>query len=310
MSGEISRNSGARGNHPLSENAQSYLIVNADDFGFFPHISQGIIKCIDAGAVGATGIMANSPHFDEHIPWLQGVANVDIGVHLNITAGRPLTSAMEIALSGSDGRFSGWPGVGRLLLSRAVNLPLMVSEWEAQIRRCLDAGLAIQFLNSHEHIHIVPGLSAALVDLAARFQVPYVRRSLPDWCHAYKPGAIFRNGIMLTMDLIANRAPARASPRLLGMSVSGRLSMRYLERRLSSLSRGGVYELMCHPGLAPENGKVDSRLRRYHDWESELALLTNPSFKKLLDDYGVRLVRYGDIENICPPSAVAGGVLG
>jgi predicted glycoside hydrolase/deacetylase ChbG (UPF0249 family) len=310
MSDEISRISGVGEKHGSKDHTKSYLIVNADDFAFFPHVSRGILQCIDAGTVGATGIMANSAHFDEHVRWLQDEDRVDIGVHLNITAGRPLAPAMEVAVSGSGGQFNGWPGIGRLFISRAVNVSLIVNEWEAQIRRCLDAGLTIRFLNSHEHIHIMPGLFAALVDLAARFHVPYVRRSLPDWCEAYTPGAIFRNGIMATMDLLANCTPAHPSPRLLGMSVSGRLSMRYLKRRLSSLRPGRVYELMCHPGVAPENGEVAPRLRRYHDWESELALLTSSSFKKLLHVHNVHMVRYRDIEELCPPPDAVGGASG
>jgi len=77
----------------------TYLIVNADDYGYFNCVSQGILESASHGIVTATGIFANSAHFAEHVGWLRDNASLDLGVHLNITDQTPLTRNMQIKLS-------------------------------------------------------------------------------------------------------------------------------------------------------------------------------------------------------------------
>jgi predicted glycoside hydrolase/deacetylase ChbG (UPF0249 family) len=67
-----------------------HLIINADDYGYFPCISQGILDAVSSGAITATGIMANSPDLKTQLEWLDSVEGLDLGVHLNLTFRRPL----------------------------------------------------------------------------------------------------------------------------------------------------------------------------------------------------------------------------
>src|SRR5437764_15069926 len=85
-----------------------YLIVNADDYGYFPCVSRGIAAAAAMGAVTATGILANSPRLEEQIDWLRSSPRLDCGVHLNLTNGGPLTSAMARRLGRREGRFTSW----------------------------------------------------------------------------------------------------------------------------------------------------------------------------------------------------------
>jgi chitin disaccharide deacetylase len=55
---------------------------------------------------------------------------------------------------------------------------------------------------------------------------------------------------------------------------------------------GEVYELMCHPGRRDLQEVSDPRLLGYHDWEGELATLTDPAARSLLESCGVRLIGY------------------
>lgn len=57
-----------------------------------------------------------------------------------------------------------------------------------------------------------------------------------------------------------------------------------------------VYELMCHQGRLVQAEVADPRLLRYHDWERELAALTDPAVKASLAKRGVRVVGYRVVE--------------
>ncbi len=142
----------------MTARAPAYLIVNADDYGYFDGVSRGILDCARHGIVTATGVFANSPFLDTHAAWLAGVPNVDVGVHLNLTDGWPLTRGLGDALSRSDGRLPGKFAIATAVMSRRIPLRLIRDEWRAQIEALLARGLQVRFLNSHEHIHMLPPL--------------------------------------------------------------------------------------------------------------------------------------------------------
>jgi predicted glycoside hydrolase/deacetylase ChbG (UPF0249 family) len=95
----------------------SYLIVNADDYGYFRCVSRGILKAVTHGIVTATGVFANAMPFAEDAAKLRDCDGVDVGVHLNLTEGVPLTTELRNSLSRWSGRFPGKLSMAVALLS-------------------------------------------------------------------------------------------------------------------------------------------------------------------------------------------------
>jgi hypothetical protein len=68
------------------------IIVNADDFGSKSSVNKAIAELFNTGAINSTTLIANMAGFDEAVE----LANKNnfitkIGVHLNLSAGDPLT---------------------------------------------------------------------------------------------------------------------------------------------------------------------------------------------------------------------------
>ena len=225
------------------------IIVNADDYGYSEGVSRGILDLARKGIVTATGVLANSPFFDEHVTSLLSVRQVDAGVHLNLTAGRPLTAGLADLLVRSGGEFPRKKyGLALSILSGRIPPSVVEDEWDAQIRRCRDAGLQVWFLNSHEHLHMLPPLYRVIRRLAERHGIPYIRHTRAEWFGFPKPGSLARNSVLQILDWVNRGGPRDTAPYLLGTSPSGKLDLQYLEKRLATLRNGEVYELMCHPG--------------------------------------------------------------
>jgi hypothetical protein len=55
---------------------------------------------------------------------------------------------------------------------------------------------------------------------------------------------------------------------------------------------------MCHPGHDEREDARARRLTRYHNWEGELAALTDPLTRNLIAELGIRLIGYRHIEII------------
>lgn len=271
------------------------LIVNADDYAYFGGVSLGIIEAASRGIVTATAVFATSGRFDEDVPALRACETVDAGVHLNLTDGRPLTADMRARVERWGGRFPGKFAMARAVLTGTVRASDVETEWRAQVERCLDAGLKIQFLNSHEHIHMLPALFDRVLALAADYGISHVRLARADLARSGGPGGLLRGSIIATLAALAERRVARPVARFLGLEASGRLSFAELDRVTATLQPGEVYELMCHPGRFDSAEVNDPRLLAYHDWQGELAALTDPRAKALLAERGIRLVGYREL---------------
>jgi len=125
------------------------LIFNADDFGSHPSISRGIIQAIEHGVVRSTTVMANLVD-DASLAALAALPQVSVGVHLNLTKGRPLTAFPPDCLE------NGW--FSRAKLFQPDGAPLLPeyairTELEAQVQKLVEAGLKLTHLDSHHNIH-------------------------------------------------------------------------------------------------------------------------------------------------------------
>jgi predicted glycoside hydrolase/deacetylase ChbG (UPF0249 family) len=266
------------------------MIVNADDFGYFDEVSRGILDAAARGVVTATGVMANGPALERWLDRLKATPALSIGVHLNATLGSPLTQSMRRCLVDSNGEFQAKSAFAAAVLRGQIPIPVTIAEWRAQIERCLQLGLTLTFLNSHEHVHMLPSLYRAVCALAAEFGIKHVRAPQPEWGPKLSIAGILRNAVFVAARVLTSHR--RREPVLIGVSSSGKLDSAYCEWRLQRLKVGVTYELMCHPGWSDNVARRNPKFADYHDWEGELRTLTGQRFAELLHRHRIELVSY------------------
>lgn len=274
----------------MTARAPIHLIINADDYGYFPCISQGIREAASSGALTATGILANSADLPAQLEQLHNIEGVDWGVHLNLTFKQPLTAPIADKLSSRGGCFANAYSMSLMILTGKITLQEVRLEWCAQIEAC--QGKKLLFLNSHEHIHMLPVLFPLALELAREYGIPHVRLSQAEWLAPLGLSTLARNTLMQTMHSINQFRFKLKTPILLGLSRSGKLDYAYLEKIFPTLKPGASYELMCHPGRFDAHEISDTRLMSYHHWEDELALLLSPKVHALYKKFGIRLSHY------------------
>ncbi|MGB3209629.1 MAG: ChbG/HpnK family deacetylase [Desulforhopalus sp.] len=279
----------------MSESAN--LIINADDYGYSDGVSRGILKAAECGTVKATGILANSPDFDRHIGWLAGYSQLDIGVHLTLTSGQPMSSRM-VSLMAEAGRtefMSSKFSTALAVLSKKMPSSVVEEEWDCQIQRCVAAGLQVRFINSHEHIHGLPSLYTIAQNLSKKYNIPHIRVPAPEFSSPYSQAGFVRSMALMGLGWFIDSGRRKKEPMLIGVACSGKLNDLYMQRKLPYLLSGRTYELMCHPGYFVPGEITDRNLLDYHDWEGELGILCDKTFLDRLHVHNIRLIGYRDL---------------
>jgi predicted glycoside hydrolase/deacetylase ChbG (UPF0249 family) len=147
------------------------LVVNADDFGRSRGVSAGIVEAHLHGLVSTTTALVNLPGaLDDVTQAASQAPALGLGVHLNLTVGRPILAPRAIpSLVTSQGVFLP-PNV---LVARAerVDLEDIAREWRAQVEAFLKTGAGLDHLDSHHHIALLsPAWWAICLDLASEFR--------------------------------------------------------------------------------------------------------------------------------------------
>jgi len=286
---------------PSGQRPFTRLVVNADDFGISERINAGILHAHREGIVTATSLVAVGRAFEHAVQVARTAPSLDVGVHLTLVAEAPLLRR-NASLVGKDGRFPAGAGAlaGRWLTGR-VRIPEVLAEWSAQIERVLGHGIRVTHLDSHQHVHALPGLAGLTHDLAARYGIPFVRAPIEDLRTDWPPSrhgmARLTGATILRVSWMAGcltgSGPGKRRPlRFLGFRDGGRLDGRRLRRLIDGLRPGGVYELMCHPGFMPQEPDIRGWAYRH---EEELRALTDPSIRSEIAARGIRLCAFKDL---------------
>ena len=267
------------------------LIINADDFGAAPEIDEAIRDLITAGALRDVSVLANGPTVEPALEWLRSHPEVSVGVHLNAVEFKPLSDVREVAcLVDGDGYFV---GLTELLLrwgrSPARVTRALAIEWERQIRRLVDAGLCITHLDSHRHVHALPGGWRIALELSRDWRIPALRLPKePLGLRARPFGSLALRSAQCLGRLVSSSPPILHNDHFLGFRRAGEYTLPALRTDLRNLT-SGVTELALHPSL------VDHRPYPAMRGDGERRLLLDPQLPSLLASLGIERMTWRDL---------------
>ena len=272
------------------------LIVNADDFGLSEAIDRGIVGAHRDGIVTSASIMACGPAFEHAAAATLENPGLDIGVHLALTELVPVSSPESVpSLVDASGRFPPHAiDFAHRYLRGSIDLADVRRELDAQIRRLQSRGIAVSHLDSHQHVHALPGIARTIAELADAHGIQFVRyprerlalRMLKD------PR---RFGEQVALNAVCAWSPLRRlrhPDRFVGFHCDGRLSEEVLAALLRELPEDGTAELMCHPAEPEPDGPQQ---RWGYAGSIERAALTSPRIRALVRSRGIALIGYREL---------------
>jgi len=285
------------------------LIVNADDLGWTEGVNRGIVEAHRKGLVTSATLLANGRAFPSGIDAARKNPELGIGVHLNLSDGRPTAAAEQVpGLLNAAGELYGGPESLMLrIASRSLRWAEVEREWDAQIRKIREAGISPTHLDGHKHVHMLPGLFELALRLAKKHGIRAIRvaheesslRSALSAGASQNTRVVLKQGMqarglkLLVRDArgLADREGVATSDYFCGIAQTGQWTREGMEEFLEKLPEGTT-ELMCHPGYVDEELRR-SATRLQESRKTELDILTDPQVRKIVAKRGIRLINYG-----------------
>jgi chitin disaccharide deacetylase len=268
-----------------------HIWLCADDYGMSPAVSGAIRDLIARKRLNATSVMVTAPSFSHaEAAALREAAGQDaaIGLHLTLTA--PFAPQNQRFAPLRRGAFLPLAAMAARALSRSLRPALLEAEIAAQFAAFQAAfGRAPDYVDGHQHIHVFPQISEALLRIA--------KRVAPDAWLRQCGRAARKNAEPkgLILDALSRRFRRLAAIHGLRTNVAfagtyafrpGADYARLFPKFLDRLPDGGL--VMCHPG------KVDAELVRLDPLtdlrEREYAFFLSDGFPHLLAKHQVALL--------------------
>jgi predicted glycoside hydrolase/deacetylase ChbG (UPF0249 family) len=306
-------------------------VINADDFGICSETNQAIGLGFARGVLTSASLMPNMPGFDHAvgtvIPQSPGLG---VGIHLVLTSGRPVADPTDVPLLVDRRGLFRCSFVGILALTAgrrsADAIGQIERELTAQFEKLRGAGVAIDHVNSHQHVHMIPAVWRVVSRLASQHGSSVVRLGLGP-SPAQSRGAGLSGNVVKRIVLAACAVPTR---RMAPGPPAAGLVVRHPDRLAAALDRrgmdcealthclqslpDGVTEIVTHPSLASVSGVatlagklsredmtfLSSRARRL-----ELEALIDPLVRSTIPQHGIELASFGALSR--PALAAAAG---
>lgn len=274
-----------------------YIIINADDFGRHAEINRAVEEGLVHGCLRSATVMPGGAAFAGAIDIARRHEELGLGVHFTLVDGHPILPPEEIpSLVGSEGDFL--PDHTALLkryLKGGVNLEEVRRELAAQLQKIEATGIPISHVDSHQHMHTLPGIIDIVLDLAARAGIRAVRTPrTPLFAGAF--GGLGQLVGRLGLSTLARLAACKAHRRGLltpdhfaGIVAGEAVSEGELLHLIAHLPQGTT-EVMMHPGMKNDVLQEDSGWQ--HDFEAELAAILSPRVGEALRKAEVEPVNF------------------
>lgn len=283
------------------------LIINADGFGFTKGINRGIVETVKCGLVQSTSALANFPAIDELEAFHNAFPQISIGVHLNLSVGKPVLPPEKIpSLVGNHGEFR-LDFISAMLLGR-IRLNEMLAELEAQVNRVVSMGIQPTHIDGHQNKHLYPPFFTAALQVAHANEIPCIRthhrylftevagrrRQLAVY-YARHPRRLFTHSVGRLLTWRAERSGLHIADRLItpGYLGTDHKASLHTWMRIIELLPTGWNEIYCHPGYPDDELRglayyVDER-------ETEIRVLCDPTLREAAKKYHVEVVSFHDL---------------
>lgn len=278
-----------------------YVLVNADDFGRHPLINQAVAQCVERGCLRSATLMPGGKAFNDAVDTALAHPELGVGIHFTLVNGYPVLSPDEIpSLVTENGVFyDDYIHFVKRFLAGKVHMEDVRRELAAQAEKMTRTGLSLTHVDSHQHMHVLPGIFSTVLDIAEAIHIDAVRIPRTS-LFVGEAGGIWqfvgRMGLA-SLALLAGREAKRRGFRspdhFAGIVAGEAVNETYFQTIIERL-RPGVTEVMMHPGI--DTAVLKQVCHWEHDFEAERDAIISPNIAALLKRKNIGCINFRDLK--------------
>ena len=279
------------------------LILNADDFGLDPAINAAVAQAHTRGLLTSASLLVAAPYAREAVEFARAHPRLSLGIHLwlvdemaaAVPAGSPQVSPP------ARGKLPTSPRQLGVVLS-AARARAIECEVRAQLEAFRQTGLTPTHLDTHMHVHLLPGVCAIIARLAHEFGIRYVRAPVEPLlpflrCRPKNVArALARGAIFGTLGRYCRyrlrRSGLQTVDRSIGILNVGQITEQFLLAYAPYVS-AGVTEIVFHPATATTPQLAQRQPGYQH--AAELQALCSPTLREALAQQGIQLIGFREL---------------
>lgn len=281
----------------------SRLVINADDLGYSEERDLGIFQCFLHGrSISSASVLANGTTAAAALTHAVQI-RLPVGLHFNITEGKPLSSPQTLPTLTKNGLF-----LGRLpFMDQIDNCKISAHEIEEELTEQIKwfenvVGHLPDHVDGHQHVHVMPGVRDVFAEVMQKkgiiwTRVPQEKCDTNECSHPLR--YILANCKASAETFTSHKL--RFPTSFIGISVMGRNMT--LERLAAAIARNvdqattyNACELMVHPGYKCKGiggcGSGPDDFSKSEDREHEMGLLQSSEWKKLINNFKFSLCSF------------------
>jgi len=249
---------------------KTQVILRLDDIGFCHSVNMASKILAEAGVPYSTSLMVSCPWYKESVEVLKKYPEISVGVHLTLSSewrnyrwGPVLGKEAVPSLVNEEGHFF---YSTHALLENKPDITEVENELRAQIKRALNTGLTIDYVDTHMDIAGSKELREVVVKLAKEFKLGI--------------SGCFGEARLSTYDVPYEEKKDAAIV------------------TLSELEPGKTYLYVMHVGMdTPEMSALEqigenSLLNMSKNREAQLNTLLSDAFREAVKKYNIELITY------------------
>ena len=268
------------------------LIVNADDFGLSASVNQAVIRAHRDGILTTASLMVNEPGCAEAVKLAKENPKLGVGLHLTLLFGHSALSPEKIpGLVNSRGEFIGNSvQVGMKYFFKRSLREQLRAEIHAQFEKVRAAGLPLDHVNGHLHLHLHPVIFKILMEDSEALGIRHLRLARDCLACSRRMSRghwLYRISTAVIFECLSNRArktlgqkKIRHAQITFGLLQDSRVDEEYVLKLLPELPDGDS-ELYSHPSL--------------DKFKHEFDALVSPRVREQVEKLGIQLIRYQDL---------------
>ena len=272
------------------------LILHIDDMGFCHAANAASLACLTEGSATCASILVNGPWFQEAVQMAKANPQLDLGVHLTLTAEYP--TYRWPALSSRDPETGLLDADGYLWATREdavrkVSVAAAEGEMRAQIDGALAAGIDVTHIDTHMGSVVHPKFLGSYLRLAHEYGVPaFLPRITRDRLQALGEGDMADEFLQVLAMIDTDQVPTLDD--IIIETLVPKASKHDFYRDLIQGVQPGLTHLLFHPAVAGAELEAiaDTHASRHADYEA----FSDRSLRDFAESLGIHLVGYRDLK--------------